>query len=208
MLISALAFLAGICALQFQDSLPPASDFWPVAAVLCACLVPRIPRCLAFAAGGFLWAWYCAAQLMDMRLPDHLEGIDVQVEGTVQSVAETFDGGRTRFRLLIHRYREDRSWQTLTLAVRLNWYRDAQPLLPGERWRFRVRLKQPRGFINPGGFDYERLLFSEGIRATGYVRRDPGNLRLARGSGYWVQRHRDRLSKAIRQHLSRPALKI
>jgi competence protein ComEC len=32
-----------------------------------------------------------------------------------------------------------------------------------------VKLKRPRGFRNPGGFDYERWLFQQRLRATGYV---------------------------------------
>jgi competence protein ComEC len=36
-----------------------------------------------------------------------------------------------------------------------------------------VRLKQPRGLLNPGGFDYERWLFSQNIGATGYIRKHP-----------------------------------
>ena len=41
---------------------------------------------------------------------------------------------------------------------------------PGERWRFTVRLRRPRGNLNPHGFDYEAWLLERGIGATGYVR--------------------------------------
>ncbi len=36
--------------------------------------------------------------------------------------------------------------------------------------------------MNPGGFDYERWLFTEGIGATGYVRPDPKPVLLGRDS--------------------------
>ena len=62
--------------------------------------------------------------------------------------------------------------------ILLSWYHgwvddelhEPRALKPGERWRLTVRLKQPHGNANPGGFDYEAWLFERGIRATGYVR--------------------------------------
>ncbi len=43
----------------------------------------------------------------------------------------------------------------------------------GQIWLFNVRLKPPHGSVNPGGFDYERWLFSQRIVATGSVRGAP-----------------------------------
>jgi len=40
----------------------------------------------------------------------------------------------------------------------------------GETWQFLVRLKRPRGFVNPGGQDYQLWLMRQGIDAIGYVR--------------------------------------
>ena len=50
---------------------------------------------------------------------------------------------------------------------------------PGQRWQLQLRLRPPRGLVNPGGFDYEQWLFSQGIGATGWVRPDAGNGRLS-----------------------------
>lgn len=43
----------------------------------------------------------------------------------------------------------------------------------GQVWRFDLRLKSPHGSANPGGFDYERWLFSQRIVATGSVHGKP-----------------------------------
>lgn len=43
----------------------------------------------------------------------------------------------------------------------------------GQVWQFNLRLKPPHGSANPGGFDYERWLFSQHIVATGSVRGTP-----------------------------------
>ena len=43
-------------------------------------------------------------------------------------------------------------------------------LRDGDQLQLVVKLRQPSGFLNPGGFDYEKWLFQNHIVATGYVR--------------------------------------
>ena len=97
-------------------------------------------------------------------LPRALEGHTIVVHGTVAGLPAG-DSRRLRFDFLI----DQAAKGTLMLAyrgrVRLGWYADAPALEPGERWRLAVRLKRPRGRVNPGGFDYERWLFRRGIGA-------------------------------------------
>jgi len=86
--------------------------------------------------------------------------------------------------------------------VRLSWYRDAPVLRAGEPWRLTARLKPPHGFANPGGFDYERWLFQQGIKATGYIRGAVENRRLDTGPGiYIIDRWRQGLRERIREIL-------
>jgi competence protein ComEC len=77
----------------------------------------------------------------------------------------------------------------------LSWYRPQAVPAPGSLWRLQVRLKRPRGSVNPGGFDFERHALERRLAATGYVRDAPGNAELARGGG--VDALRLRLSDAI-----------
>ena len=76
-----------------------------------------------------------------------------------------------------------------------------QSLRAGQRWRFTVRLRQPHGNLNPGGFDYELALLEQGIRATGYVRDGPATL-LDAGAGYPIERLRQRVRDAIYAQVS------
>src|SRR5690625_7565666 len=70
----------------------------------------------------------------------------------------------------------------------ISWYRGETPN-SGERWQMRVRLNTPRGFVNPGGFDYHGWLLRQGIHASGYVRADEANRMLASaGAGVDVWR--------------------
>ncbi len=45
----------------------------------------------------------------------------------------------------------------------------------GDHWRLRVKLRRPRGFVNPAGFDYQLYLLQQRIMATGYVKNSEAN---------------------------------
>ncbi len=77
-------------------------------------------------------------------------------------------------------------------------------LRAGERWRFTVRLKRPRGLANPHGFDFESWALARGIRATGYVRAAPAPVRVAANEPGWPQslhRLRGDIRDAMRESL-------
>ena len=65
-----------------------------------------------------------------------------------------------------------------------------------------VKLKRPHGNLNPGGFDYERWLFTQNVGATGYVRPNPKPVLLGRASAWssisvWRQSITGRLSDLL-----------
>jgi competence protein ComEC len=77
---------------------------------------------------------------------------------------------------------------------------DVPAIRAGQRWRFTVRLKRPRGLANPHGFDFEAWALERGIRATGYVRsRSPFALLDAHVGGWPQDLHRVR--QAIRDRM-------
>jgi competence protein ComEC len=45
----------------------------------------------------------------------------------------------------------------------------AIPIATGQQWQFTVKLRRPRGFVNPAGMDYHAYLLRNNIAATGYV---------------------------------------
>lgn len=70
------------------------------------------------------------------------------------------------------------------LRLRVGDYHREQPdYRGGQVWRFELRLKPPHGSVNPGGFDYERWLFSQRISVTGSVHGHPV-LVAERGDGF------------------------
>ena len=70
----------------------------------------------------------------------------------------------------------------------------------GERWWLRLRLRPPRGFSNPGGFDYEAWLLTHRLAATGYIRADGHNRRLT-SAQIGLLKGREWLSHAIERAL-------
>lgn len=72
--------------------------------------------------------------------------------------------------------------------------RHSERPLPGAVCMLTARLKRPHGLANPGGFDYEAWLLSEGVTATGSAR----DLRCERVDGGGI----DRLRLALRDHLA------
>lgn len=176
----ALAFLLGITILTMFQSLP--HWLWALLAVPAVLVVIKYPRFLLFACLiiGFSWALVQATLKLHPGLEVSIEGVDLDVIGKVASIPSQ-QGRSIKFEFNIAKaYQADaKNLNKFPSKVLLSWYGESSELKLGEEWQLRVRLKQPRGFSNPGGFDYERWLFEHGIRATGYVRTKGNNMRLA-----------------------------
>ncbi|MGD9662309.1 MAG: DNA internalization-related competence protein ComEC/Rec2 [Porticoccaceae bacterium] len=131
---------------------------------------------IGFAIGiviGGLWGHW----QLDHRLPQNLDKIDVLVTGKIYSLPET-DGQRSRFRLAVDTQKVVTGDAPINLRkLMVSWY-GAPSVKAGERWQLMLRLRSPRGFSNPGGFDYSGWLLAEGVSATGYVRSHSLNQRL------------------------------
>lgn len=160
---------------------------------------------LGLALAGFGSTGWRAAQRLAGHLPAELEGRDLQVTGIVASLPQAGPNG-LRFRFEVERATLEGAEVTLPRLIALGWYLDAhedaalsppqRALRAGQRWRFEARLRRPHGSLNPNGFDYELMLFEQGVRATGYVRAAPAQP-IEEGVGYPVERLRQRARDAI-----------
>lgn len=81
----------------------------------------------------------------------------------------------------------------------LTWYQQPPALHVGDRWLLTVKLKPPVGMHNPGGFDYERFLKTQGIVGTGYINAFKKNNYLGVDPHYLIARTRERTSNMISQ---------
>ncbi len=171
-----LALALGLVALRWLPVLPPG---WMVACLtlLGAVLLPwRTPlwRPLGLALLGFSWACLSAQWALDDRLAPELDGQIRWLQGRVVGLPEQ-GRGVVRFQL------EDISARKATLPsrMRLAWH-DGPAVQAGETWRLAVKLKRPRGLVNPQGFDYEAWLLAQRIGAQGTVKQGE---RLSNASG-------------------------
>lgn len=188
----ATALLCGVALVQLAFSLP---SVW-VCACLSACAViafvrwPRFRIVCAFMFG-LAWAATWGQYAMQSRWSGDAARDTWRLTGRVIGLP-VLDANGARFDFLIESG-EPSSLQGKN--ARLGWYGRKQGLSPGSRWEFDVRLKRPRGVLNPGGYDAERQAIVQGIAATGYVRNDGNPRMLAAGSG--IDHWRDALARRI-----------
>ncbi len=198
-----IALLLGILWVQQMPALADECfvQFLPLALFIgLFCRSLRLPA-LFFC--GVLWATFRAHLAMAEILPLALDGAEVVAEGRVVGVPVE-SAGRTRFEFQLESLIEVDGAKIDALSpplrfegrTRLSWY-GALALRAGERWRLRLRLRAPRGYLNPGGFDYERWLFVSGIRATGYVRSGGESRRLGSSQRLNLHRWRQRAAEKV-----------
>ncbi|WP_323844132.1 DNA internalization-related competence protein ComEC/Rec2 [Microbulbifer magnicolonia] len=213
------AYAAGVMAIGSLPSLPAGILPALVAVALLAAtrLLPARTRrpiqllLLAALAGGS-WALWHNHEALDNRLPLSHHGTDFLLEVQIESLPEMrrsefgFDEAaantslRFTARVLGAPQPLAPGLELRGQRLDLTWYRIDDrlqgQLRAGSRWMLPVRLKRPRGSVNPHGFDYEGWLLQRGIYATGYVRpQDREPQWLASGTGLAALRHelRDRL---------------
>jgi len=161
-------------------------------------------------------AWCCvglrASNMLSERMPDALEGRDLDLVGVVAAMPQRSESG-LRFRFEVESARDQGRAVWVPAQIYLAWYGGTAAgveglsassamarLQAGERWQWRVRLKAPHGHVNPGGFDYELWLWEQGLQATGYVRTgqgDPAPVRLGGTSRHPVEWARQSVRDAI-----------
>ncbi len=193
-----MSFAAGVLALQVLSELPEAAWLWAAPAAIAAMLRFRLLAAPLAVVLGFCWALGFAHLRLADRLAPELEGVDVEAVGVVAGLPSAGE------RSLRFAFDIESASRELPSRVLVSWYRtafaqDQSAVLaeiphPGERWRFTLRLKRPRGHFNPHAFDYEAWLLERGIGATGYVRaggRAAPPLRMG-----WRNSPRDRIEQA------------
>lgn len=105
----------------------------------------------------------------DLSRIDRYAGSDpVVVEGTVIRV-QASGRDRSRIDFAAQKVGERGIFAQVTGHVRLYLADDAAGLLPGDRIRFRSRLRRTRSFGTPGEFDMPRHLAYSGIWTTAYL---------------------------------------
>ncbi len=192
----AAALLAGALIVQTFSSLPSRSiDIVLLAVGIAMCtLIPRI-RLVTLVIIGIAWTAFRADIALSERLPRALENEDLIVVGAVHDLPRVLDDG-THFEFVVDNAIHDGEPIPFHGLIRLGWYDTDREIHACEHWRLRVRLKRPRGTINPGGFDAERYALERGIVAVGSVRESDDDKSLSRDA-FCVDGFRARIGDTI-----------
>ena len=208
-----LLFSLGVIAVSFAPQLPSLWSALLLLPLLVACWRWRKMRyCFALSLG-LVWGIYTGHSLLAMQLDDDLAGKDLIVTGNIQGLPER-DDRRVRFNLRVNSVitpaGQAISIEHFPAKLQLSWYLyqrdgarfDLPSLAIGDQWQVRVRLKRPRGFVNPAGFDYQAWLLRQGIGAIGYVVDHRDNRQIIADEEYfnlddWINQQRHQLQQWI-----------
>ena len=171
MLLLCLCALAGAFSLSIIPQLGPASVFIALLFVSIVCLSFRKLRPVTCFAIGVAVMGIAVAGHRSDQLDAAISGTSVTFSATVEDFPVTDEHSLRFFVRLLGR-------EDLPRRIRLTWYEAESVPSIGETWRLHARLKRPRGYANPGGFDFEGWLFRQGIGATGYVEADARSYRI------------------------------
>ena len=182
-LLLILALTAGIAIVALFSALPERR----ITTILLIAAIVSLYYKRFFISGTFLvgifWALLYGWAGLEQQLDRRYEGQDLWLTATVSSLPVNRQragySSYQRFEatvISIETVAQSPPDQAFAIPdkVRLSWY-GGEPVRPGELWRWKVRLKRPRGFSNPAGFDYEGWLFEQRIGATGYIKRADEN---------------------------------
>jgi competence protein ComEC len=188
-----LGFVVGVCVVHALPALVAGASFVSLAG-LGALAVSRAPIVSA-AIVGFLLATVSADALLADRWRG-APGAERIVTGRVGSLADV-DADGARFLFLPDPARHP----DLPRRIRVGWYLDQAAPRAGSRWRLVLRLRPPRGSLNPAAFDYERWLAAQRIGATATVQPFPRPVALDAAPGGSLLEHRAALDDAIARAL-------
>lgn len=172
-------FSAAVIIASVFPWLPPL--WWLLILPASLCLLPWRygSYCLALVLG-LAWGIFSGHNMMATQLSEEWAGKDLLITGSVQGLPEQ-DERRLRFAFRVKEVStlegELISLDPFPEKIHLSWYQyrrdgkaiEVPELAIGDHWQLQVRLKPPRGFVNPAGFDYQAWLLRQGIGATGYV---------------------------------------
>ncbi|MDM8564242.1 DNA internalization-related competence protein ComEC/Rec2 [Candidatus Halobeggiatoa sp. HSG11] len=158
MRLSILAFFFGILYCQTLTELPDLIWF------LLALPLVKFPRTrlLFFFVLGLAYAVFRADIILAQKVPIELTRNNIKITGTI--IGTPYQHG------LIFSPKATEEWPNPGL-IYLKYSPNVQyEMIPGQKWRLTVRLKQIRTTSNPDSFNLETWLFKNSIAATGSIR--------------------------------------
>jgi competence protein ComEC len=130
----------------------------------------------------------------------HFTGLQKwHITGTVFS-RPVLRSNRLNFLMTVERIEAAGISRSVTGRIRVTAIGTGCGFSHGDRISFESRIREPRNFSNPGGFDYKRHLAFQEVWATAYSPLESVTILSERprsGIGHWIDRMRDRILELI-----------
>jgi len=151
---------------------------------------------------GCIVAEFNAIEQQQWQFPEHLVRENHLIVGFIEGLPEfNATGVRVRFKVKSINHQE---LTTTKVSIRLGCFKSCPNFKADQHWQLLVRLKPVNGYINPTGYDYEKWLYGQQFKATGYILPSSSNKLL------FNQPDIDSLREIIRdyykENLSKPAV--
>ena len=200
MRLAITAFIAGGSLLLFLPKIP---EYWGYICLIISCLSSLViyfsPQSIIakkvaviglLFIGGFAWNARYAENRLENILATELEGKELTLEGRVAALPQSSSSGAKFAFDVDQAFVGKENLDSFPKRIYLSWqpaWRNPQAIpevIPGQRWKFRAKLKRPYGSLNPYTFDFERWSFHQDFGASGSVR--SGELMLSTDIG-WME---------------------
>lgn len=165
-----LSFSLGVFGPNYLHSLPSVGFAFAVfGALLIVYFYTRHLWLLALSLG-FVWGTYQANSFSNQMLPQEFDS-EIFIASAVVNSVENREQGVQRLELDVYQLalKDKSDLDVYPKKALVNWYGEEQ-LVVGDNIVAEAKLRRPRGLQNPGLFDYQKWLISEGYTATGYLR--------------------------------------
>lgn len=137
--------------------------------------------------GGLSINLYTHPRLPHNHISTLLRDDYLNVQGTLYEPPKLL-GDRSRLYIKAERVYLKKSYIKVTGRLLLTIGEAGTDLKYGDRIRFICKLRRPRNFYNPGGFDYSRYLALQGIFVTGYLKNNRDIARIGEGDSAYLRR--------------------
>ena len=153
--------------------------------------------------------------LTESLSPNHIShyvtGEKVVLEGVLYKTPEIMVD-KTRLYLKMEKIAEHNKVSPITGKLLLTIQGKSTSFCYGDRVRFFAKIRLPRNFNNPGGFDYHRYLSLKGIRVIASLPDEALIVRVEKNNPHLLfarlERYRTRIRTFLASHLSSPELPI
>ncbi|MCP4271280.1 MAG: DUF4131 domain-containing protein, partial [Gammaproteobacteria bacterium] len=160
-------------------------------------------RPLAILIAGIFFAEYAAIEQQYWQFPERVTRDNHLLVGRIESLPQ-YKGDIIRFGFVVSHLNNQPIVDNSNIKLRLSCYRHCPQFKADQKWQLLVRLKPVNGYMNPGGFDYEKWLYSKQFKATGYIVSSSQNRLLSTNKG--INSLRFKIRDYLSQHLDDPAI--